>query len=410
LGISRQEKRLVSFPAVARFLLPAAEPDSGVLETNDWDPNPVLRAAEGNPVVWGRGPLPSGTDWATLATNAWHREQALLRLRRTRRFRIHRWGPSRLRPGAVRNRLRGFVRGGAVVEVAGGARRVLDEVSEAAGLQDAITEFAVGSGGVLHARVGRGGDGSAALLKVAATGDPADPAHEALGLGLLGEAAVEPVPLLRGAGRVADLSWSMQSIVPGSRPDRISDGLAAEVGLFCARLPRGRGGWESLKRDADVVAEAVPSLAEELQASVQQAEEGLSGCPTVLRHGDLWSANLLVRSGHLTGVVDWDAWDPDGVPGADLLQLVVREHARKRNRPLGALWAEQPWLSDEYRRLSAGYWDSLGTRPTTSILNAIGRAWWLNQVASTMSRLPHLAADRTWLEANVRPVTQPGRV
>src|SRR5439155_22587256 len=117
--------------------------------------------------------------------------------------------------------------------------------------------------------------------------------------------------------------------------------------------------------------------------------------------GDLWRANLLQRSGHLCGVVDWDSWHPSGMPGADLLHLMGMEEAGRTRSALGKVWLRRPWRSDSFHRLTAGYWSHLAIAPSPGLYEAAGLAWWAAHVATALRRFPGLAGDAMWLGRNV---------
>jgi hypothetical protein len=123
-----------------------------------------------------------------------------------------------------------------------------------------------------------------------------------------------------------------------------------------------------------------------------------------MRHGDLWAGNLLVERGVLRGVVDWDAWHPAAVPGTDLLHLLAMQEAVRRGRSLGELWRERPWEWAAFRQLTGGYWRALGLAPNRDVREAVAWAWWANQVACSLARLPELAMDEQWLRRNVEVV------
>ena len=120
-----------------------------------------------------------------------------------------------------------------------------------------------------------------------------------------------------------------------------------------------------------------------------------------MRHGDLWAGNLLVERGRLTGLVDWDAAQPGGVPGADLVQLLGTEARRRAHQALGPAVATRPWRRPGFLDAARASWPALGLRPDDEVLEAAGLAWWAAEVHGTITRLPHRAADRAWVETNV---------
>ncbi len=130
----------------------------------------------------------------------------------------------------------------------------------------------------------------------------------------------------------------------------------------------------------------------------------LQEVPAVMRHGDLWTGNLLVSRGRLCGVIDWDASDPAAVPGSDLLQLVAGEIRRRARASLGTAFLMQPWRTDLFTKVAAPYWSEIELEPTPQLLDLVGIAWWATEAHGTLARLPHRAADRGWVESNVEAV------
>ncbi len=46
-------------------------------------------------------------------------------------------------------------------------------------------------------------------------------------------------------------------------------------------------------------------------------------CPQRIVHGDFWAGNLLLRDGTVSGVIDWERWEPAGSPVRDLGRFAV---------------------------------------------------------------------------------------
>lgn len=63
----------------------------------------------------------------------------------------------------------------------------------------------------------------------------------------------------------------------------------------------------------------------------------------VWTHGDFWPANLLSTAGsdRLTGIVDWEFADSEGMPLIDLLQLLLYTKGRAIGKGFGYLLAER---------------------------------------------------------------------
>jgi aminoglycoside phosphotransferase (APT) family kinase protein len=126
--------------------------------------------------------------------------------------------------------------------------------------------------------------------------------------------------------------------------------------------------------------------------------------PAVVRHGDLWTGNLLAEGESLTGVIDWDAWHSDGVPGGDLMYLGVMDRARRTGRSSGQVWSDRPWRLPILRQAFIEYWSRLSLAPGEDRLEAAAVAGWAAQIASTLSRTPDLASTPRWFLRNVEPM------
>ncbi|MEA2536725.1 MAG: hypothetical protein QOF11_959, partial [Chloroflexota bacterium] len=253
-----------------------AEPDRhGVaVETGaGWDRAVPADAAERlDVVVWGRLPDASRSLLDALRS-AVAREVALRRLsaRPPAPFRVV--GIHRLMPGGLggggRGRVRAALRAGALVELttlAPGAR-VLDAALRAA---DARLDgrIAFGSGGTLIARVTLGGaeqpsrGAAGALLRLAASGAPGDPARTSDTLEMLARLGVPLAPRPLARGTTAGASWTVESALPGRRPARLTPELARRVAAALAAFPRTDGPPGALEADLGGILARVPSRAE----------------------------------------------------------------------------------------------------------------------------------------------------
>ncbi len=364
--------------------------------------------ADADVVVWGRPPLRGGTPPAVALRSAVVREQALARLRRRapaplELVAVHRLAPPAIRPPGGVQRLRAAALSGALVELAAPPRRprVLDAVVVAAGAEGGVRRFRPGSGGQGLAEVALAG-GLGAIIRAAPCG-ALDPAHAGDGLEALAAVGALQVPRLLGRGHEAGVSWTAESRLVGRRPRRLDPRLLVDVARLCAALPPSAGPPTALTADLERIAALLPARGGTVRELAAQAASALGGVPGVLRHGDLWAGNLLCHGGALTGVVDWDAWHPRGVPGADLVQLLGTEYRIRRRLALGAAWRDRPWRRTQEAACPA-YWHALGLRPSPEALDLAGLAWWAAEVAGTLRRLPHRVADERWLALNVDPV------
>jgi hypothetical protein len=380
----------------------------------DWELDPSAMPGDAEAVVWGRWALEPGKGLRGALANAAGRERALGRLKRRapgslRAVSVHRLPPPQLRAGSAGSALRAALRAGALVELAAGDPpfRVLDAAARAAGAAERVAAFRPGSGGGALARLAAG-DGRTIILRVGRAGGPPDPARAAGGLERLGAAGVPRTPRLVGRGEVAGASWSAESALPGRRPRRSGLDLLQQVAALALRLPRLDGPPEATAADLHEAARHLPQRSSALAELSRAFSSGVVGLPAVMRHGDLWAGNLLVERGRLAGVVDWDAWRPDGYPGADLLQLFATDERIQARRGLGEEWLARPWQAPAFLEATGDYWRSLeaasGGRPSPEMLERAGIAWWASEVAGSLTRLPHRARDEQWVSRNVDAV------
>lgn len=403
--------RRTAFEATAILLMPVEQTRRGTIITarTNWS-LAECRRTDVDVVVWGRPPLAGGTPPTVALRSAVAREQALARLRWRAPIPLELVGVHRLAPPAVRSpggiqRLRAVALSGALVELAAPPRpmRILDAVAAAAGAQGGVRHFRPGSGGQGLAEVTLAGD-LEAIIRAAPSG-AVDPTHSADGLDALAREGILQVPRLLGRGHAAGVSWTAESRLVGRRPRRLTSRLFADVVQFCAALPCSTEPPTALSSDLERIATHLldggrAAAVRGLATQITLAPEGMLG---VLRHGDLWAGNLLCHGGALTGIVDWDAWDARGVPGADLIQLFGTEHRIRQHLTLGSAWRERPWRMIRDVAWSA-YWRALGLKPSLEALDLAGLAWWAAEVAGTLRRLPHRAADERWLALNVDPI------
>ncbi len=358
-------------------------------------------------LVWGRPALPPNTPVAVAVKAAVKRELAILRLRRVLDApyavrAIHRLSPPQWQWSPVRNGWRTLLLSGAFVEVAGGrtTRRILDAIADAVDSDGSIRRFRIGTGGAILARV-RQRDGSWALLRAALISSVPDPAAAGEGLAHLPPACAAWAPRLLGRGTTRGCSWTLESVLPGRRPRRVTWDTLRQVSRLCLQLPSADGPSSALVEDLERLAAALPDRAARIQRFAARAERIVEGLPSVMRHGDLWSGNLLAQGAKVCGVVDWGSWHPRSVPGTDLLHLFAVERALATRRHIGQVWREKPWASAPFLQATREYWSALGLAPEPTILEAVGVAWWASVIAGNLARLPYVRRDEGWLKRNV---------
>ncbi|MBA3350047.1 MAG: phosphotransferase, partial [Actinobacteria bacterium] len=356
-------------------------------------------------LLWGGAAVPPAPAPAAF-WSAVRREAALLALRGrgSPPFEIrgvHRLPPPLLRGSSARSRVRAAVLQGVVVEMAvrAGELRVVDAVANAAGARECVSGLRLGSGGTALAFMD-GPDGTRVLLRAGASVGALPVANSADALEHLSASRVGRVPRLMARGETCGASWSTESVVGGHRPKQLSPQLIKEAIAFCLRLPRCDRAT-AVRTDIGVIAERVPEVAAPLTVLGARLQEECAGLPGVMRHGDMWAGNLLVNRGNLAGVIDWDAWHPEGLPGTDVMYLMVAEQWLRKRRDLGGIWAERPWRSAHFQAVTADYWVGFGIEPRSGLLDAIGIASWAAQASANLARSPQLADNPRWIENNV---------
>ena len=395
----------MSFRSVASLLLPVEADGTGaVLETDDrWSFRPEDRTPD--VVVWGRPPLPSGMPVMTLTGVAVARELALRRLRRPPRpwasSSVYRWPPPAFGALHGRERARAAMLGGALVQLVAGnpVTRVIDAAATAAGGEVPVGGFSTGSGGSIITGL-QVPDGSA-MLRVGRREEASDPSEGTRALQWLNRAGVPAVPRPLGTGQVGSARWSLESRLAGVRGGVLTEEILLEVARFCARLPATSAPPAAFVTDLDQVARAYPGHADFITTVSSFVRPVLRTLPAITRHGDLWSGNILLGRNGFSGVVDWDAWHPRGVPGTDLLHLVATGAAHRSGRELGSVWLEAPWRSPAFQRLAASYWPALDIWPNAATLQAVGIAWWAGYVAHSIACDPALVTQPRWSTLNV---------
>ncbi len=360
-------------------------------------------------MVWGAAPLPDGSPLSLAVRSAANRERALRRVR----WRVgtaqsllsaHRLAPPSVGRPALKRRMRSVLFGGLVIEMGTEPwERVLDAAAAAAGAPGRVPAFQLGSGGAAIAGI-RLGTGEPAVLRVGRAGRTVDPHGAALALEHLRQHHFRLAPLPLGHGAVAGASWSAEAYLPGRRPSRLTSRLAREVERAWVRLPKSPTPPAATAFDLGKIASRLPRHSGQLSRLTTWVRAVVASLPSVVRHGDLWTGNLLALRGALSGVIDWDALHLSGMPGADLLQLYGTERELTSTRSLGAVWLREPWNDEDFRTWTVTYWRDVEVTATADVLHAAGVAWWAAQIAGTLDRLPHRANDERWVTANVDAV------
>jgi hypothetical protein len=361
-------------------------------------------------MVWGR--LPDRSSIGDAARRAVDRRRALRTLPGCipagwRIAAVHSLPPRSLRAPGFRTRSASAIRTGALVELTatGDGHRILDAVATAAGALRPPARVHLGVGGAMVVPLTLV-DGTAAVLRVGRSGTSGDPSVTVTTLERLAVAGVVHAPTLLARGSTLGTAWLTETAMPGHRPRRLTPELALQVAGACGRFPLGEGPPTAVTEDLAGIAGHLPDRAAAVARLGASLESRLERWPGVLNHGDLWTGNLLVDSGRLSAILDWDAAHPAAVPGADLVHLFAVEALSRHNTRLGTTFLDRPWRSAEFHRASAPYWDALSLRPDADLLDLAGLAWWAAAINGTLRRAPARRHDRRWLSANVDPVLE----
>ena len=252
-----------------------------------------------------------------------------------------------------------------------------------------------GSGGGLR-QVGTYVD-DPAMLRLGVVGSSGDPHNHFRALGLVNRPKI-PAPI--GTGVVDGIRWTVEGFVQGVPPKHPSDEQIDSATRFLIDLPAGSDPISSI-RNAVARLSAAPT-GFDLNRVGDAIETGLAKIPAVVTHGDFWGGNLLFENGLLTGVVDWDSWEPAGVPGTDLIHL----HAERVRRKIGMSYWDMVmtsfWRQDPVMSSVVGYLKGRRLPHHNQLLDVIGHAWWLTTAAGALHRSPTLAKNQQWMSKNVQ--------
>ncbi len=166
-------------------------------------------------------------------------------------------------------------------------------------------------------------------------------------------------------------------------------------GLLC--LSAARTGWDRHR----------PAI-ERLRTELGQALLGRTLAVSWV-HGDYWPANVLVSDdgATVTGIIDWDLAQPDGLPLLDLVHLFLSVRMIMRRQELGvvvrSLLNGAEWTPHE-RELLAAAWAALpGERIRTREMMLLS---WLQHIDATRTKASRFGGPLLWESRNIELVLQ----
>jgi Phosphotransferase enzyme family len=214
------------------------------------------------------------------------------------------------------------------------------------------------------------------------------------------------VPTLIAHGRTGLAEWSLERRLPGSPAagDLPAAALAdclellADLHALDDRAGRGR-----LVDAAAVMGPLVGELEPGLRRLGDQLEAALAALPSTFAHGDLSPANLLIRDGRLSGVVDWNKAGGGRAPLHDMLNLRLALELERTGASFGAGFVD--WLLPLMRgggdMAIRSYCSRVGLDPSPWLLSALATAYWLDRVAGQITTYADRERRRGWLRENV---------
>jgi aminoglycoside phosphotransferase len=220
------------------------------------------------------------------------------------------------------------------------------------------------------------------------------------------------VPRVIAYGHEGLAAWTLEERLPGDHPSRPGLDLTAECAEFLAHLARlpvagsSRGRLETAAKT--IGRECSDAVAEEVVRAAANAMDALADLACCFVHGDFWSGNLLVDGNRLTGVIDWSAGGPDGLPTIDALHLGLSSIREKTSEPLGLAVAAHLLSGDELvaSKLVQAYVGRLELELSAGERRALVVAYWLDALSRDLQDPDsvHDGEQARWQRENVAPV------
>jgi aminoglycoside phosphotransferase (APT) family kinase protein len=229
------------------------------------------------------------------------------------------------------------------------------------------------------------------------------------------------VPL--ASGELGPVTWVLEPRLDGHVPSRTGARLHGAclsfLGALWASPAEGCAEAAAPVPDAWARADAavlVPHLAGARRLVLERVCEALAArlgeVPRGWCHGDFWPGNVLSRGGALTGVVDWDAAEEDGLPLLDLFHLEAHTRGAWRRVPHGSRCRDHLWPlaragGDQVIR---EHCRATGLANDPDQLEALAVAYWLRRTARDLATFADRPERRDWMTANLEePLDALGR-
>jgi hypothetical protein len=113
--------------------------------------------------------------------------------------------------------------------------------------------------------------------------------------------------------------------------------------FWLSRRMTRRRGWDSLLApQLHQVCDALPGFSEQLRPVADQliAWSASAELPCALSHGDFWLGNVVFRGHQLAGIIDWEWAQPEGLPLADALLMLIGSHSMEFDIPFGEYFCQ----------------------------------------------------------------------
>jgi hypothetical protein len=229
------------------------------------------------------------------------------------------------------------------------------------------------------------------------------------------------LPVVMAEGTIDDQPYVVERMLPGASLPPRPDWVALDAALDCIRLLHERTAHhvvvdqEMLECWVEQPAHLLRQIAPRLESPIDHLARWLRSMLVGRRlrvgwiHGDFWSRNLLAAPDGLTitGLVDWDLAEPDGLATHDALNLVLSAAPHARGTELGGVIRDRlqsrGWLPDERQLLENAHlplWgDHLSERAALCL-------YWLRYVSRYLAKCPDRGRDGWWMDRNVATVLE----